>query len=224
MRVIAALALIATLAACQTTTVTDDRFVRFFDEMAFGGGTDGAGRKSNTLMRWDGVWTWSVEGSSAFVEIVQARMSRILDIADMEGERVETGAKVRIIQDPEGTTYPLHRNLTHCKIQFQQRSDRILSSEIRIAVSDPETIGHCIDHELMHGLGFRFHSAAISSVMSPFHSHKTLSRWDVMAIRALMSPEMSAGHARNRVLAKVTTMLPALRIYAERDIQTFESE
>lgn|GEM_PF-5017697 len=219
MKTLAALALCAVLAACQTTTVRDERFLRFFDELAFGSETAGSRQQSNTLVRWDVAWTWTVDGSPLFVDVVQARMSRILGIAGLEGERVETGANLRIIQDPGGTTYPVRRDLASCVIRYRHRDGRILSAEIRIAADDRNAISHCLDHEVMHALGFRFHSGVITSVMSPFHSQKTLSRWDIMAIRALMSEGMVAGMGRSEALDRVNATLPDLRIYAERHVQ-----
>jgi hypothetical protein len=210
------------LAGCQTTgKVSDDRFIRFFDELAFGGGSDGARDKMETLLRWDGDWTWSVEGAPPFVDVVESHMSVFLGVAGLEGERVETGARVRIIQDPEDTAYAVRDDLARCKVRLRRSKDAVASAEIRIAVHDRMTVGHCIDHELMHGLGFRFHSGAVASVMSPLHGQRTLSRWDVMAIRALMSGDLEAGLTRTTTLDRVTMMLPRLRSYADIHAQAY---
>ena len=205
------------LGACQSAPVRDDRFVRFFDEMAFGSGLDGASQKAATLRRWEGPLVWSAQGSDTFRETVRARVARIAEIAGRESREVAKGGGIRFHQDPVGTAYPVQDNLTSCFARVLYAGDEIVRVTIRIAEDSADRVIRCTDHEVMHGLGFGFHSAAIASVMSPLHDEQRLSRWDVMAVRALMSDDFAAGSAREIVLAEVTRQLPNLRAFADND-------
>jgi hypothetical protein len=102
-------------------------------------------------------------------------------------------------------------------VRLTYAGDQIVRARIRIAEESAERITRCVDHELLHTLGFRFHSAAIASVMSPLHEEQEISRWDVMAIRTLMSDRLAAGTARSDALAEVDRLLPELRAFADRD-------
>ncbi|SDF94268.1 DUF2927 domain-containing protein [Thalassobaculum litoreum] len=216
MRASAAL-LLATvlLGACQSAEVRDDRFVRFFDELTFGSGADGAGDKRAVVRRWEGPLVWSATGSEPFQEAVAARMAVIAAIAGRDADRVGEDGDIRITQDPVGTTYPVQDNLTSCFARVVYGGDQIIRVRIRIAEETPERVVRCIDHEMMHGLGFLSHSAAIASVMSPLHTQERLSRWDIMAIRALMSERLAAGTSRETALAEVARLLPDLRAFAD---------
>ena len=205
------------LGACQTTAVKDDRFVRFFDELVFGSGADGAADKRATAKRWEGPLEWTVEGSDAFKRIVAARMDRIAGIAGLESRPVTENGVIRFRQDPVGSAYPVQENLTSCFVRLSYAGDEIIRASIWVAEDTEERIIRCIDHEMLHALGFRFHSAAIASVMSPFHEQMTLSRWDIMALRALMSDRIQAGTPRRDALAEVERLLPALRNFADRE-------
>ncbi|WPZ36366.1 DUF2927 domain-containing protein [Thalassobaculum sp. OXR-137] len=215
---VAVLVLLAVLlGACQTTAVRDDRFVRFFDELTFGSGADGAADKQRTARRWEGPLEWTAEGSETFTRIAASRMDRIAGIAGRDSVQVRENGVIRFRQDPIGTAYPVQENLTSCFVRLSYAGDEIIRASIWIAEDTEERIIRCIDHEMMHALGFRFHSAAIASVMSPFHEQMTLSRWDIMALRALMSDRLQAGTPRNEALAEVERMFPALQAYADRE-------
>lgn len=224
MRTAPAVLLIAfLLGACQTAEVREDRFVRFFDELTFGSGADGAGDKRPVVRRWEGPLVWSVEGSAGFSEIVAERMSGIGGVTGRGVEKVAEDGAITITQDPLGTSYPVQDNLTTCFVRVVYAGDEIIRARIRIAEERPERIIRCIDHEIMHALGFLSHSAAIASVMSPLHTQERLSRWDIMAIRALMSERLAAGTPRDAALDEIERLLPDLRAFAEttaRGLQT----
>ena len=214
----AALALIALatlLGACQTAEVGDDRFVRFFDELTFGSGLDGADDKRPTVRRWEGPLRWTVQGSDDFTAFVTERMTKIGRVAGRGVEQVAEKGGIRITQDPVGTAYPVQDNLTTCYVRLVYAGDEIVRARIRVAEKTPKRIIRCIDHEMMHALGFLSHSAAITSVMSPLHTQERFSRWDIMAIRALMSERLTAGTPRETALAEVERRLPELRAFAD---------
>lgn len=216
--------LAALLGACQTAEVRDDRFVRFFDELAFGSGADGAADKRPVIRRWEGPLVWSVTGSEAFQETVAARVALIAAIAGREAQRVPENGPIQITQDPAGTTYPVQDNLAACFARVLYAGDQIVRTRIRIAEDAPGRIVRCTDHEMMHGLGFPSHSAAIASVMSPLHTQDRLSRWDIMAIRALMSERLAAGTPRDAALAEAERLLPEVRAFADTQTQALRTD
>lgn len=218
MKAAPALILIAILlGACQTAAVKDDRFLRFFDELAFGSGADGAADKRPTVRRWEGPLEWTVEGSDAFKETVATGMARVAGIAERKSQQIRENGVIRFRQDPIGTVYPVQENLTSCYVRLSFAGDETIRARIWIAEDTEERIRRCVEHEMLHALGFRFHSAAIASVMSPFHAQMTLSPWDVMALRALMSERLQAGMSRVDALAEVERMIPELRAFADHE-------
>lgn len=225
MRLAPALLLIAVLlGACQTAQVRDDRFVRFFDELTFGSGADGAAGKRPVVRRWEGSLAWSAQGSDGFTAIVADRMTGIGRVAGRGIERLPGPGAIEITQDPIGTAYPVQDNLTTCYVRVVYAGDEIIRARIRIAEEAPERIVRCIDHEMMHSLGFLSHSAAIASVMSPLHTQERFSRWDIMAIRALMSERLTAGTSREVALAEVERLLPDLRAFADAQAPGLQTE
>lgn len=198
------------LAGCVTTgDVPDDRFVRFFDELAFGSVVDGS--KRDRLARREEPLEYSVVGDNAFSDAAATAMAATARFAGIETDpqRLSVGG-IGIRQEPPGSTFPVNRDQTDCAAHYRRKDDRIVNAEIRIAASDPERLQLCLYHEIFHVLGLG-HSGTIASVMSPFHKVGYPTRWDVMAVRFLMSEAVSPGMTRAQVLAVLRRELPALR-------------
>lgn len=204
--------MLAVLALCgcvTTSEVPDDRFVRFFDELAFGSSVDGS--KRDRLARWDGPLEYSVIGEHSFADTVATVMAITARVADIEGgpQRLSEGG-IEVRQEPAGATFPVNRDRTDCYVHYRRQGDRIVGAEIHIAATDPARVLRCLFHEAFHTMGMG-HSGAIASVMSPFHEVGFPTHWDFMALRFLMSKDLSPGMPRAQVLTVLRRELPALR-------------
>lgn len=204
------------LTGCVTTgDVSDERFVRFFDELSFGVGL--GGERRDTLTRWDGAFSVSVRGTPEFAasaERIAGAVARMAALPDPGAAGPDRPPAVTISQEPDGTLFPVERDRVDCYIRYTRRQSRIVGAEIHVAASEPARVEHCLYHELLHALGLG-HSGAIASVMSPFHDAGTPTRWDMMAARMVMSTRLAPGMTRDRVLAAVRAELPTLRAWPE---------
>lgn len=206
--------LVFLLIGCTTDSVPEDRFVRFFDELAFGGGSDGAGTKTETLRRWRGPFHWSFTGSDAFGDIFAQNVERLAKLAGVKAKQISGEAPIKVLQESKPDGYPVNRDITDCYIRLEFAGDEIVSGTIRIASAEQDRIQRCAAHEILHAFGFRFHSGAIASALSPFHGSSTATKWDAMAIRLLMSDDLRSGLSRNSVLAHVRRVLPEIQQWA----------
>lgn len=202
------------LFGCVTTgDVTDERFVRFFDELAFGSEAEGGRR--DRLLRWQGPLAFETRGDPAFDAEARRIVGVVARMAALPDPPVETGgAPVTIVQEPPGTLFPVNRDRVDCYVQYRRDGGRIVGADIHIAAANGSRRTLCLYHELLHTLGLG-HSGAIASVMSRFHGNATPTRWDVMAVRMLMSDRLSPGMRRTEVLAVVVAELPALRAWPD---------
>jgi hypothetical protein len=74
----------------------------------------------------------------------------------------------------------------------------------------------CLDHELMHALGFNNHwhgatmGRSIATVLAPRHSRdrrRAFSAWDILAIRTLYRAELPPGLERDEALPRLRAIL-----------------
>ncbi|MEQ9138623.1 MAG: hypothetical protein RLO51_25620 [Thalassobaculum sp.] len=205
-----AVAAVMLLGGCLTTgEVSDERFVRFFDELAFGSALDRKPRER--LSRWEGPLDFDVQGDESFVESTRRVASDVARLAGIRDEpRRRPGAALAVRQDPAGTLFPVDRDLVDCYVRYTQRDGAIVGAEVHVAASEPVRVEHCLYHELLHVLGLG-HSGVIASLMSPFHRTEGPSRWDAMAARFIMSGSVDTGMPRALVLQALETDLPELR-------------
>ena len=203
-------AAVVALTGCATPTdVSDDRFIRFFDELAFGSGVDSD--HANRLVRWEGSLRFQVRGDASFrTQAVQimAELGRMADLADAPEQTND--AAVILHQEPAGVSFPINRDRVDCYIHYKRRGPVIVGADIHIAAREPQRVELCLYHEVFHlfGLG---HSGAIASVMSPFHGVSAPTRWDFMAARFILSDKVNSGMLRQRVLDTLGRKLPSLR-------------
>lgn len=215
-RFLAVAGLLATqlLFGCVTTgDVTDERFVRFFDELVFGSEVEGGRR--DRLLRWQGPLAFETRGDPAFDAEARRIVGVVARMAALPDPPVESrGAPVTIVQEPPGTLFPVNRDRVDCYVRYSRDGGRIVGAGIHIAATDGPRREVCLYHELLHTLGLG-HSGAIASVMSRFHGVVAPTRWDVMAARMLMSDRLSPGMTRTAALAAVSAELPALRAWPD---------
>jgi len=200
------------LSGCQTTdrTVSDDRFIRFADEVLFSTPLDG---RRDRLVKWEGPFRFSVEGEPAFRTVVVEALTETAQMADIEPIHQREGeAPIHVVQAESGCRFPVNNDLVDCYVHREGSGHRITRARIHIAHGDPERTRACAYHEAFHVLGFG-HSTALASVMSPFHGQTKPSRWDIMLALLVMLPEIPPGTERLTVLEAAAAALPHLRAW-----------
>ena len=191
------------LPACQSTDAQNNRVIRFVDEIVFGGAFDAHLPQDNTVTRWSGDIRAEVSGlkTDALDSLVLHRLQAFSQIIGLPVERVgkfETpNLTVTFVEDLD---FEINRERVPCFAQILDHNNyEIIRAEIFISVVERDIIGHCIDHELMHVFGFRYHSSLLHSALSPFHDAERITAWDEIALSVLFDPRVEPGTERRQV-------------------------
>jgi hypothetical protein len=87
----------------------------------------------------------------------------------------------------------------------------MVRAEIYVNLANPGRITRCINHEVMHGFGFRGHAHSVFSVLSYQHAHQAqLTATDRLILEALYDPRLRAG------MSVAATSATACGIMAEK--------
>jgi hypothetical protein len=87
----------------------------------------------------------------------------------------------------------------------------MVRAEIHVNLANPGRITRCINHEVMHGFGFRGHAHSVFSVLSYKHAHQAhLTDTDLLILEALYDPRLRAG------MSVAATSAAACGIMAEK--------
>lgn len=191
------------LSACQTTSAKNDRVVRFVDEIVFGGAFDGHLPQDKMVTRWSGDIRVRVSGvtTGELDSLVLRRLQEISQVVGIPIARVENGGTPNLtVNFVEELDFEINRERVPCFARItEKRNHEIDSAEVYISVVEPDIIEHCVDHELMHVFGFRYHSGILQSTLSPFHEAERLTAWDEIALSVLFDPRVSPGAERGQV-------------------------
>ena len=195
------------LPACQSTDSRNNRVVRFVDEITFGGAYDAHLPHDNTITRWSGDIRVQVSGlkTDELDSLVLRRLQVFSQVVGLPSERVDKfetpNLTVTFVADLD---FVVNRERAPCYAQIPNRTNfDIVQAEIYISVVEPDIIEHCIDHELMHVFGFRYHSGLLRSTLSPFHEAEGLTVWDQIALSVLFDPRIEPGTKRGQVFPTV---------------------
>ncbi len=95
-----------------------------------------------------------------------------------------------------------------CYARFEDSDGIIQRVDIRIGVTKPAEIEHCLAHELCHAFGLRFHSTAAESVLSSVHGENRPTPADDLALSILYDPRLRPGaefHEVAKTLEELTS-------------------
>jgi hypothetical protein len=191
------------LSACQTTGAKNDRVIRFVDEIVFGGAFDGHLPQDKKVTRWSGDIRVRVSGvtTGELDALVLERLQEISQVVGVPIARVEKGGPQNLtVNFVEELDFEVNRERAPCFARItEKRNHEISRAEVYISVAEPDIIEHCIDHELMHVFGFRYHSSILLSTLSPFHSVERITAWDEIALSVLFDPRVTPGAERGQV-------------------------
>jgi hypothetical protein len=215
----------ASARAIQPQTVPDiapevaiDDAVAFIDTLALTRHKANGITEAGWVRRWRGPVAVTLEGVAirGLPEMLAVRLAHIsawTGLAFRLVERAESGDRIAIRILP-------HRALVE---QYGANGNVCLTSTFgqagwlhRATVDISDRYVDCLDHELMHALGFDNHwhgdgvTHPIASVLSPRRSpdrRSAFSAWDILAIRTLYNADMSPGLARGEAVARVRAIL-----------------
>ncbi len=197
------------LSACQTPeAVVHERLERFFDEAAFGGPLDSDVEQHKRIVKWNRPIRAKLTGvhSEKYRPVVEAQLRRAaeltgLSIRVLAPEQSPANYEVEFLSD-EG--FIVRNDFVPCLVTLTRDDAVIKHAKIQISVLKEEKIEECIAHEIMHSFGLRYHSAIVTSVLSPAHGEEDFTPWDEMMLQTLydsrlqfdMTPEKAASIRR----------------------------
>ncbi len=184
------------LVACADERLRNERLIRFVDEVTFGGPLDEHVAKDGRAAKWDGQVRIATAGIGAgeYRSRVSDRVAILgrligLDVTMTEA-REDANVTVSFVPSPD---FLVNREHVPCYARVVTAAGRIVRAEIQVSVARSETIDLCLDHELLHVLGLRYHSGLVRSALSPVHEEETLTPWDELALRVLYDTRLEAG-------------------------------
>ena len=184
------------LVACAGERLRNERLIRFVDEITFGGPLDEHLAKDGRVAKWAGQLRFTTTGIGAgeYRPRVSDRVAILGRLIGLDATMTEAGedanVTVSFVPSPD---FLVNREHVPCYAHVVTAAGRIVRAEIQVSVARSETIDRCLDHELLHALGLRYHSGRVRSVLSPAHEEKTLTPWDEMALRVLYDERLEAG-------------------------------
>lgn len=201
------------VAACQSKTLPNQRLARFVDEVMFGGPIDGHLTQDGRVVKWGGDPLVVVTGVDAdeYRSRVSAQLERFSELSGLDARMADTAnaadLKITFVEDED---FLVNREHVPCFARVLTRFDRIVVAEVQLSAADPEQIDHCLNHELLHAFGLRYHSGIVRSALSPAHEEAQLTPWDELALRVLYDARLELGAARAEVAPRIREIVSEL--------------
>lgn len=196
-----------TLASCQGSqqSVSQDRVVRFFDDLVFGVDYGFERPHVKAIRKWNEPIRVSISPVDKYRAVTAAQLNRFADI---------TATDVRIVdghEDPanleisfvETKDFMVNREYVPCYAASKDDDGVIESVRIVVSTEKADLIKTCVVHELMHAFGFHNHSGIISSALSPVHGQEEMTPWDEIALRTLYDERLRPGMLREEAMPVV---------------------
>ena len=199
------------LVSCTSTHQSIDRNVRLFDELAFGGPLDNDLAQDKTLVKWTGAIRASLMGDG--IENFAPEINRqFIHISKLTGLsiQVEDAATTEanfVIKFSATKGYSIRNDFVPCIARLGINAGVIDKAMIEISTANEGKISTCIAHELMHSLGFRYHSGITRSILSPLHGERNFTSWDNLMIATLYNQSLSPGLSRADALSSVRGLI-----------------
>lgn len=214
------------LSACVSAVEVQQRLLQAFDDVVFAVAPDWGGslvrQHNSNLVRWEGELTYSIEweedANPDFEVDVEAAMTKITNIAGLTSRRIDDteNSNVAFHMRPGKNGYIVNGAerascYAHIPSSDKVREQGILErTEIHMPSDLIETSYDCLEHEILHIMGFRGHSQGIRSVLAVFSGETELTKWDVMLLKTVYDPRLRPGMKREEALAQAKIVLSEL--------------
>jgi len=217
-RVLLIFVLATLLSACESAAEREARTTRFFDEIAFGTPYDSHRPQDKRLRRWEGDIRAAIFGE--FPPRYSGELRRML--SDLEAA---SGVSMQLLESSNGSEnvrihltekrrFFVNREFAACYIHKRPDAYVFVEADIYIRVDIDGGYDDCLAHELMHLMGFSFHSAALRSSLNWAQGESNLTEWDLLAVRALFDRKLSPGQPREQVIPRIEELMR--REFADR--------
>jgi hypothetical protein len=195
-----------------------DDAVMFIDTLALTRRTMSGTPEAGWVRRWRGPVAVTLEGVPVpgFADMLAATLARVSTWTGLEFRlvgRADAGDRVAIRIRPHSALverFGVGGNV--CLTSTFGNAGRLHRAVVDIS----NRYLDCLDHELMHVLGFDNHwhgdgvTRPMASVLSPRRSpdrRSAFSAWDILAIRTLYNGDVTPGMARGEAVARVRAIL-----------------
>jgi hypothetical protein len=207
--VLCAAALVALAGGCASRLAPPDQMRIFTDDVLFGSPLDRHVSASRDLARWEEPLAVFMDGPGAptFRGQVARHLADFTRLTSLDARIVDDLDDANVLIAFEGArVYLVNGEKTPCFAYLPPDKGLIRAAIIRIGVSEPKAIEHCIAHELYHAFGLRFHSVAASSVLSPVHGVQMPSAADKLALAILYDGRLRPGATREESAAIIKAL------------------
>lgn len=207
------------VASCQSSQQIEDRLVAAFGETMFDTGPAVHGKggifsADGTLAKWESpVYVAVVEGATPEnIALATEKLSGMAKLSGLAFEWVEAADPRRELE----IHFSKERNFVingneqaACYAgTAAPRNGLLAQASIHIGrVKDGEWRTDCLNHELLHALGWRGHTHRVRSVISYAHGETELTKWDRIIMRTLYDPRLLPGISKEDALPVARVIL-----------------
>lgn len=203
---------ILVLAGCQSSQQIEDRLVAAFGETMFDTGPAVHGKggifsANGNLSKWESpVYVAVVEGATpenlALAKRTLADMGELSGLAFEWVEAEDPRRELEIHFSKERNFIINGNEQAACYTgTAAPRNGRLAKASVHIGlVKEGEWRNDCLNHELLHALGWRGHTHRVRSVISYAHGETELTKWDRIIMRTLYDPRLPPGTSKEDAL------------------------
>ncbi len=156
-------------------------------------------------MKWDGPVRVVLQGEDAakYTAEVTRQLNKISKLTSLsiQLDKAPTKETNYLIKFSAEEGFSIRKDFVRCSAGIKSENGVIKKARIQISTTNKSKISRCIAHEIMHTLGFRYHSGLVRSILSPAHGEDDFTRWDELMLMTLYSDRLSPGSTRSESLA-----------------------
>lgn len=205
-KALALVAISAVMLGCQNPAnrVSEERVVRFFDDLVFGVDFALDRPRLTTIRKWDDMIRVHIadDVTETRRSIVEAKMGRMAALTGtrfeiLDAESADITLKIRFDSTAD---FLADGEYVPCIAWVSRGVGAIEEANVVVSTANESIVEECVVHELEHAFGILNHSPILNSVMSPLHREKQLTVWDEIVLRVLYDRRLKSGFSRDEAL------------------------